>query len=83
MKYIAHYKIYSDYENPKENIKKTIQIEFEADSIDELNGLLEEEDEFEDWNDNDIINFEAESELICTTKEFIKVTDNKGKKIKL
>ena len=82
MIYIAHYKISSDYENPEENLESSYTLEINATSLKQLHELLDEEDDNEDWDDSDCINWDATSELICTNRDLVKITDKEGKLIK-
>jgi hypothetical protein len=83
MIYIAHYKIYSDYQNESENIHTTYIQEYNLNSIEELNQIIEQEEDNMDWDDSPCINFNAQSDLICTTRELIKVTDTHNNIINL
>lgn len=83
MKYLAHFKIYSEYEDITENIDSEFTLEFDAKSKNEIEKILEEFEEEMDWDDSEVINFEAKSDLIATTIEFIKLTDENGKEIEL
>ncbi len=83
MKYLVHFTIYSQYENIDENIESESVLEFEATSKDEILHIIEDFEQDMDWDDSEIINYEAKSDLICTTREFIKLTDEKGNEIEL
>ena len=83
MKYLIHFKIYSEYENIDENIESESVLEFEATSKDEILHIIEDFEQDMDWDDSESINYEAKSDLICTTREFIKLTDEKGNEIEL
>ena len=83
MRYNAFFRIYSEYENAEENIYSDLNIEINAESIDDLQDELKIiEDEME-WDDSDVINYTAESDLICTTCELIKLIDQNNAEINL
>ena len=83
MRYNAFFRIYSEYENAEENIYSDLNIEINAESIVDLQDKLKIiEDEME-WDDSDVINYTAESDLICTTCELIKLIDQNNAEINL
>lgn len=83
MKYLAHFKIYSEYENINENIDSELILELDVNSKNEIQKILENFEEEMDWDDSEVINFDAKSDLICTTKEFCRLTDHEGNEIEI
>ena len=83
MKYLAHFKIYSEYENINENIDSELILELDVKSKNEIQKILDDFEAEMDWDDSEVINFEANSYLICTSIEFIKLTDDKGEIIQI
>jgi hypothetical protein len=82
MEYIVHYKLFSDYENESDNREYFYKQTYEANNLDELDTILDEEEDAMDWDDSACLNWKAESPLVSTTRETIKITDNKGNTIK-
>ena len=83
MRYNAFFRIYSEYENAEENIYSNLNIEIDAESIADLQDKLKKiEDEME-WDDSDVINYAAESDLICTTCELMKLIDQNHTEINI
>jgi hypothetical protein len=83
MIYNAFFRIYSEYENTEENIYSNLNIEIDGESIVDLQDKLKKiEDEME-WDDSDVINYSAESDLICTTCELMKLIDQNNTEINI
>jgi hypothetical protein len=83
VKYNAFFRIYSEYENAEENIYSDLNIEINAESIVDLQDQLKKIEDDMEWDDSDVINYSAESDLICTTCELLKLIDENNTEINL
>ena len=75
MKFTVIFKYQSFYEDKKENKIAEDSILYEANTLDELFKILEEED----YDDEIAINFNATSNLNVTERDYIKILDENNK----
>ena len=75
MKYLVTFKYTSFYEDEKENKIAEDSILYEANTLDELFKILDEED----YDDEIAINFNATSNLNATERDYIKIVDEDNK----
>lgn len=66
--YEVTFRYFSSYDNESENLEETIVDTYEAESEYALDEMLEED---MDWNDECVINFDAESDMIETGREWM------------
>ena len=75
MKFTVIFKYQSFYEDEKENKIAEDSILYEANTLDELFKILDEED----YDDEIVINFNATSNLNVTERDYIKILDENNK----
>tara|TARA_B100001029_G_C14890817_1_gene355323 strand:- start:446 stop:688 length:243 start_codon:yes stop_codon:yes gene_type:complete len=75
MKFTVIFKYQSFYEDEKENKIAEDSILYEANTLDELFKILDEED----YDDEIAINFNANSNLNITERDYIKILDENNK----
>lgn len=78
MKFTVYYKLSSTYENSSENKTYEYAEDVESSDLDSLLDELEEQQD-DDFNDDEVINFNANSDCILTNSEYIKIEDETGK----
>ena len=79
MKYIVTIELFSSYDNSNENIIVKQKEEYISEDINTLLKRLNDEEEVnEDWDDSSVINFKAKSDLIETSRNYIKIVDMNG-----
>ena len=76
MIYRAYYRIFSEYENQNENKEFEINFEFIANSKEEIAINLKKIEEDTEWDDSIIINYNAQSQLLNTSLDFLKLTNS-------
>ena len=76
MIYRAYYRIFSEYENQNENKEFEINFEFIANSKEEIEINLKKIEEDTEWDDSIIINYNAQSQLLNTSLDFLKLTNS-------
>ena len=76
MTYKAYYRIFSEYENRNENKEFVINFEFIANSKEEITINLKKIEENSEWDDSITINYNAKSQLLNTSLDFIKLTNS-------
>jgi hypothetical protein len=67
----------SSYEDESEDKTVVVTVEVESDTLDDLFEVLDEED----FDDEECINFSAQSELYETRKEDFLICDESGKEV--
>lgn len=68
----------SEYEEEKENLEMTFEKVYHASGLENLFGLIEQEIENDSIDDSICINPDAQSELISTNIDYVKITDSKN-----
>ena len=76
MTYTVYFRYFSEYEDEAENINEIVIHRYEADDLDELFEILEED--YENFDDDAAINEDAESDLLETRREYILIRDEDG-----
>lgn len=81
MIYTLHYHTSAEYQNQNENLDTIITLDVIANSQDELNNILEQEKQNQNWDKKEALNWFAKSNLLSLNRTLIKIKDQSGNNI--